>query len=139
MQWPFKHMTVGEVQIIWDINPARSRAAAHTYGASKGWRFKTAAVKEADGRVGLVVKRLKNKDGVVDVPALTRNPNYVEHSYESLPVGGSVTYADDPIYISRVLGSIQYRERKTGRKWSRRVKTNIDTGQYERLTLTRIA
>ena len=58
MQWPFKDMKEGEVRVIYGVIPAAAAIAAHNYGRTKGWRFKTRKCEEADGRVGVVVKRL---------------------------------------------------------------------------------
>lgn len=137
MAWPFKDMKEGEIRILWDVIPARAANAAHACGRYYGWKFKTATCEEADGRRGLVVKRLKSADPLQVRSEDHRNKRYVHYEYESLEVGDSFTYTDAPWYLVQVLNSVQYRESKTGKKWKRSVTTDPVTRQYKTVKLTR--
>lgn len=137
MAWPFKDMKEGEVRVLWDVIPGKAANAAHACGRYYGWKFKTATCEEEDGRKGLVVKRLKNPAGTPAEPD-ARNKRYVHYEYESLEVGDSFTYTDVPWFLAQVLNSVQYRERKHGKKWKRKVTLDPDTRQYKSVKLTRI-
>lgn len=136
MEWPFKLMQVGETRVIYDVDPVRAQVTAHAYGKSAGKRFKTAKVREPDGRVGLAVKRLKGAADPDTAPP--RGPARVQRVYgfEHLKVGESVEFWGHEA-AARVMGSIQRVEGRTGMKFKRKTAT---TGQqYLHLTLTRVA
>ena len=61
MEWPFKHMSIGETRILFDVPIGRAQAYVHVFARSRGWRFKTQQVVD-NGRIGLAVKRLKDPE-----------------------------------------------------------------------------
>lgn len=64
MEWPFKHMRVGDRVAITE-NIARARAYVHVYAAHRGKRFKTQLLKTPDGQEFLGVRRLPDAPGTV--------------------------------------------------------------------------
>lgn len=131
MDWPFKRMQVGETRVIYDVVPGRAQITAHSYGRVTGKRFKTATVREPDGRVGIVVKRLKD-----DVAAARHSKAVCVYGYEHLEVGETAEFHGHAA-VARVLNSIQRMEVKLGRKFKR--KSVSMEQQYLILRLTRVA
>lgn len=134
MNWPFKNMQVGEIQVVWDVNPAQAAMAAHNTGRYKGWAFKTKKVVD-EGRVGLAVKRLPDPAGAA--PLSTPRSDFTLYGYEGLALGESVTLKGEPEWLGRALAGIQARERKFGIKLRRKVTLHPVTRVYEALTVTR--
>ena len=138
MDWPFKSMQVGEVQVLWGVNPAQAAVAAHNTGRYKGWAFQTKKVVDPEnGRVGLAVKRLPNPEGAVSAQIGRKAP--VQYGYEGLEVGESVTIKGEAAWLGRAVAGIQARERKYGIKLKRKTTLHVLTGAYESVTVTRIA
>lgn len=131
MEWPFKHMKVGEVRVLYDVEPMRAQVTAHAYGKGAGKRFKTARVREPDGRVGIVVKRLKDAVVAATPSRLTR-----AYGYEHLGVGETASFVGHEA-VTRVMGSIQRVEARLGRKYKR--KSMSADQRYTHLRITRVA
>lgn len=137
MNWPFKSMQVGEIQVLWDVNPAQAAMAAHNTGRYKGWAFKTKKVVDTEtGRVGIAVKRVQDPAGVAPVvPAARRITLF---GYEDLAVGESITLKGESEWLGRALAGIQARERKFGIKLKRKTELHPITRAYVALTVTRL-
>lgn len=131
MEWPFKHMKVGDVRVLYDVEPMRAQVTAHAYGKGAGKRFKTARVHEPDGRVGIAVKRLKD---TVESAKPSRHTRV--YGYEHLEVGETASFVGHDS-VARVMGSIQRVEARLGRKYKRK---SVSINQrYAHLRLTRVA
>lgn len=137
MNWPFKTMQVGEIQVLWDVNPAQAAMAAHNTGRYKGWAFKTKKVVDPEtGRVGIAVKRLQDPVGAAPVASAGRT--FTLYGYEDLAVNESITLKGEPEWLGRALAGIQARERKFGIKLKRKTELHPVTRAYVALTVTRI-
>ena len=141
-------MQVGEVRIIWDVNPYKAAIAAHNTGRYRGWRFKTATVRDGD-RIGVAVKRKKDAADVAPRMSTTT----VRHAdgsswytprtlfgFENLAPGEEVTLeGQTPDWYARAIGAASSRS-NIGRgksKYSCSTKVSKETGQYECLTVRR--
>lgn len=131
MHWPFKDMVEGEVRVLYDVVPGAAAIAAHNYGRTKGWRFKTRKCVEADGRVGLVVKRLAGGDGK---PTTMRRTIY---GLENLKVGESAVFTD-PDVCRKLTDNIYARGRALGMKFSREAEYDWKSHKYTKLTIWRV-
>ena len=141
MEWPFKHMQVGEILFIWDVPPAKASRAAHTYGAGMGKRFKTKTVHEPDGRIGLAVKRLKDRVYPAFDAQSKRDPRYVEHDFERMQRGSQWRFEGSNREIMRYMSAVHSRNRtnKEGKRWVVRTAKDPETKLYTHLMVVRIA
>lgn len=142
MEWPFKNMGVGEVVVMWDVNPHSVATAAHNTGRYKGWKFKTQQVKDpATGRVGVAVKRLKVEgEGAAPrgVP-FGKSSKLIRYGYEEIAVGEVVTIRGDHTLVMKSIEGVAARERRFGIKIKRRSIKDPASGLYIEATFERVA
>lgn len=133
-EWPFKTMKEGEVVIVRGHPPGRVSTTVHTTGRYKGWKFTTKTGTDEQGPY-VAVQRLRLDGAGAPAEPSARGEVF---EYEALEVGESVEY-EGAERVTAVLNSIQGRERKLGRKFKRQTRTDLSTGLYAALRVTRTA
>lgn len=149
MKWPFREMVEGETRYIGDHPPEIVARAAHNYGRSKGWKFKTRTINRFGKNVSEVTRLFLDtpktartaQDRAID-PKLTYKANdggrYTgTYPFERLEVGASMRFTQERhgAVLGRIISAVYRRGKARGRIYT--LRSHIENNAYVWVEVTR--